>query len=548
MVRAALLALGLVSCGSGRKHEKGCRLDITGPTGEVGFGAEVELRATETCDGPPSGAPIVWSTGAAGSVLRLRTPTAEERLLLGSRPGILPVSADQGYLRVEARAGGATSEFELLLAHRHSGLPSIPVGVGVYVYGGAGGSIQRFEAPHSGRFPVKDAATGFEVPLMAGRPDVVPQDCGRPDCHASEAAAHQRTRHASALERALGAPPRGHDARCQRCHAVGAEPGIAGGFFDVAEQVGFRPFPARAMTWEELPRDLRRLGNVGCIACHGTGKIPEPAERALEYSVGVCAQCHDAPPRYAIVRDWRASRMSQLPRETLQPACAGCHTAQSFVARLRHREVRIDPATADPVACAACHDPHGPGSANPHLVRVSADGAGLSALCARCHTADLDATPERRFALRLAPMAPQSLLAPPNCIDCHRPHTFRAEPPAGEREARARALVSELATAKADLERALPELRGCNRRASTARHVAVVSDRLALVDAAGVPLGDCNDDGAFDGAEDPWVENAVAARLYPRAYELFVVERDKSRGVHSPEGASRRIRQALDGL
>src|SRR5262249_54032406 len=159
--------------------------------------------------------------------------------------------------------------------------------------------------------------------------------------------------HATALARALLHPPRGQDSHCIRCHAVAAEPGIPGGFFDVATQIGFSSIPGRAMSWDELPRDLQRLGNVGCVACHGPGRIPEAEARAAEYSVGICAQCHDAPPRYAVVREWRSSRMALLPTEALRPGCMGCHTAQGFVARTEHWNKEIDPKTADPVTCPA---------------------------------------------------------------------------------------------------------------------------------------------------------------------------------------------------
>ena len=340
VVISAWLVCGL-NCKPSGPPEASCKVAIEGPQGEVGFGVETRLQATEVCGGRPTGGLIHWSTGATGPELKLKTPTAEERLVVNSRAGVLPVSADQAVLRITASTAQAASDFGIMLAHRHSGLTSVPLGVGIYVYGGPGGSVQRFEAAKSGRHPIRDAATGFETRLMAGRPDQVPMDCARSDCHSDLAAAHATTRHGSALSRALHTPPRGHDPKCLKCHAVAAEKGIPGGFLDVAEQLGFGSFPQRSMTFDELPSPMRRLGNVGCLACHGPGRIPEPAERAIEYSAGVCAQCHDAPPRYATVRDWRSSRMSQLPADALKTGCANCHTAQGFVARLKGRTAEI---------------------------------------------------------------------------------------------------------------------------------------------------------------------------------------------------------------
>src|SRR4051794_26145320 len=106
---ACALLVAAVSCAR-KKADPSCRVVIEAPTRELGFGADVELRAREECDGKATGAPIRWSTGATGNVVHLRTPSAEERLLVTPRAGVLPVSADQADWRVSASAGAVSSE------------------------------------------------------------------------------------------------------------------------------------------------------------------------------------------------------------------------------------------------------------------------------------------------------------------------------------------------------------------------------------------------------------------------------------------------------
>jgi len=163
-----------------------------------------------------------------------------------------------------------------------------------------------------------------------------------------------------------------------------------------------------------------------------------------------------------------------------------------------------------------------------------------------CHRPDLAQSPAQRVAERRAPMAPQSVFAPVDCPRCHRPHTFRAPVLDASAEAQARTFLARLTAAKAELEAKLPTVTGCNPRALVARRVAVVGDRLALVDEKGVALGDCNDDGNFDG-EDSFLNETLAERLYARWYDFFTVERDKTRGRHNPALASRLLERALRG-
>ncbi len=531
-----------------------CRLILSAPTGEVGFAAEVPVRAAVACDGGGPPPEIVWDDGTRGPERVVRTPPLEDVIVLRDRAGLLPISPAQGTVRVRARAGGASADAEIVAAFPQSGVPSVPLGVSAYVYGGPGGAVQRV-VPTAPETDVHDARTGFRLRLTAGRPDARPQDCHRSECHPTELAALAATRHATALDRALAAPADtvagagAQAAGCPGCHASGGASGVPGGFADVARALGWWPLPAYARTLEDLPRDLQRLSGVTCFACHGPAPLPEGPARPAIWGTGVCAQCHDSPPRYTTVQQWQGTRKALLRPFAHEPECSGCHTAQGFVVRLGViRALAPEPTSVEPVTCAACHDPHGASSANPKMMRgYDTARGGASAVCSDCHRADLGVEAARRVALRLAPMAPQSELAPADCVRCHAPHGFRAAAPtAAERETAER--ISTLAErARVALRAKLVGLRGCNRAAGSARDLAVVRDRIAIVDGQGHALGDCDGDGRFKegGREDPLVSSKLAAAIYRRAYDLLTVERDRSRGLHNPERAERMLQAAL---
>ena len=194
------------------------------------------------------------------------------------------------------------------------------------------------------------------------------------------------------------------DPRCAiACHAVG-EPGLPdGGFVDVARALAFTlPHQGTPGTWAGLPRALRRLGGVGCTACHGPGAIPDKKGRWAVLRVGVCAVCHDAAPRYGHVAAWRSSRMARADAgpETRTRACARCHSTAGFLVSLGEKAAeQWAPPDHEPpmgITCAACHAVHGahegalvrdvkiPASLKPLAESLPA----TSRVCLPCHTPD----------------------------------------------------------------------------------------------------------------------------------------------------------------
>jgi hypothetical protein len=185
----------------------------------------------------------------------------------------------------------------------------------------------------------------------------------------------------------------------------------------VALELGLGQLP---LEHDELPRALRRLGGVGCAACHGPGAIPEPSGRWAILRSDVCAVCHDAPPRYGHVMALASSRMGHADHSAEvrdKPACARCHTSWGALGR---------PAPGPEVepfglSCQTCHDVHPQGSAA-HAERPEARHGLI-----------------RRFPL------PDTLPDPPAsyrgvsqvCISCHAPSSGQLRP-----EASAAALVA----------------------------------------------------------------------------------------------------------
>jgi hypothetical protein len=356
----------------------GCREALAGSlTWEVvsvegGVPAEVSLRAERR-----------------GFVVHGRTPPRAPSDPARPAWGLVPISARETGAIVlrfrHVREGRTlTRDVRVLAAARSTGLPSIPIGVGVYLRGGpftireappgghaaieaADAGLERFTPDVAGRWVLADAR-GRELALRSGEHARTPLDCGRSSCHAAETAHAASSPMAAALHGHLAEP-------CAlACHATG-EPGVPdGGFAHVAGRVGWRtPVAPRADPSSAMPRALRRLAGVGCTACHGPGAIPEASARWAILRADVCASCHDAPPRYGHVAAWSRSAMarSDLRPETRAAPCARCHTTAGFLASIDARAETEVPLDAGPlgIACAACHAPHAEARLDRALVR-----------------------------------------------------------------------------------------------------------------------------------------------------------------------------------
>src|SRR5207302_19246 len=116
------------------------------------------------------------------------------------------------------------------------------------------------------------------------------------------------------------------------------EPGSRhGGCRDVASDLGWTMALDEVDGLASLPRALRRLAGVGCLACHGPSALPESQARWSILRSDVCAYCHDAPSRYGHVEGWRASAMARADRDpeaASRANCVGCHTTWGFLERI----------------------------------------------------------------------------------------------------------------------------------------------------------------------------------------------------------------------
>jgi hypothetical protein len=358
-----------------------------------------------------------------------RMPGAHDAGLDAPSWGVVPVSprtSGDVVLEVEWKPAGGREErpvrrrLHLSAASRARGLSNVAIDAGILLAGapwvvahappGANaetqpcGDLSRLIPDVPGDWVLRDAA-GRSIAIRAGRYDETPLDCGRAQCHAAIAEAAESSPMTSALRRLLP-PASDHDSTAREgvacaiaCHATG-EPDVRdGGFGDVARALGVF---AADFEWAALPRALRRLAGVTCLACHGPGAIPAPATRWAILRSDVCATCHDAPPIYGHVAAWRSSRMARADADprTHAAGCARCHSTPGFVAGAgtdRSAPPEIGPLG---IACAACHAPHDP--AGPDKPRPASHGLlrnvplpsileGLaipapSRICLPCHT------------------------------------------------------------------------------------------------------------------------------------------------------------------
>ena len=461
---------------------------------QVGFDAPFVLTARAAggrIEWRQVGGPAVaFEVSDDGATLRARTPALSTLRPSPQTWGVLPLSAASiGELRFTASLDGAGGRarqrsVRVTAAARSSGLPSVAVDHRLYL-GGSGwrlveaprgakaavvmqGGLATLRPDVSGAWRLADGA-GRELKLRSGRYDETPLDCGRTECHPREGSEAEKSPMTSVLARGLDGALDGqslegaldgksldgaldgksrYDPSCAiACHAVG-EPGLDdGGFSDVMTHLGGAlPSTGAAGSWSALPRALRRLGGVGCTACHGPGAIPEHSGRWSILGADVCAVCHDAPPRYGQVAAWRDSRMARADSDpaTREGDCSTCHTTSGFLASLGVRSLTDEwraPADAQVgISCAACHEAHGPSSTTA-LLRLPPLPAALrgvaaparSQVCLACHSPLKSSGLPQAAAAALwlgrggvHPSTGQPLdgaplhVTPGGCVTCHR--------------------------------------------------------------------------------------------------------------------------------
>jgi hypothetical protein len=457
---ALLLAVAAAACGRAPAAcGAGPRFALAGPTVPVGYDAAFAVEARFLCPEARAGT-IAWravsglGAGAlavadGGLTARGRTPALATALGAPAPWGVVPISPrTRGEVVLEAtwrdgRGGEERHELTVAAAARARGLPNTPLGARIYL-GGTGWHVEGRPAGAAAGLEAASGATslapdvagdwrladgaGRALTLRAGRYDETPLDCGRAECHRAVSAVSAGSPMTTVLARGLPPAANGHGAAfgdgypgcALPCHATG-EPGLAdGGFTDVMAALGIDVAALGPRPWDQLPRPLRRLGGVGCLACHGPGALPEASARWSILRADVCATCHDAPARYGHVQAWRATRMARAdrdPRAGTDRACARCHTTWGFLAG---QAMETDVDRRPPVELAADVGPLGVGCAACHAVHEHGGRSTGLAL--------LRAVP--RPALLAGAPVPAPVEKSGVCLACHAPAVSDGAPPA----------------------------------------------------------------------------------------------------------------------
>lgn len=453
------------------------RIALSGPAGEVGYDAPFEITLRDLC---PRGAlaSVRWETEGAelaaadtrdgGYRFVGRTVGAPVEFGRASPSQLVAVSAAQrAETRITARftaADGsvAVSSVSVSAAPRSRGLPNVALGERILL-GGRGYRV-RERPPGSVADPMPWGALTSLIPDLGGRwvligpdsretslfvarYDSVALDCGRSDCHSTQARAAEGSPMTASLRRFFEEPLPSSSITCSfGCHTTG-EPGRAdGGFSHALAELGWHH--AELPSFAELPRALRRAGGVNCLGCHGPGQIPEPSARWSILKSDVCAYCHDAPPRYGHVAAWRGSAMAEsdrAPATRINAECARCHTTWGFLdavgSGVEGRRMPPADAPAMGITCAACHAVHDESAVRPGLLRrvtlgqefddIPSSAVERSSTCIACHSQREGRGPssvaiwtgrgvlDPETSAPLIGPAPHAAV-PGGCIGCHR--------------------------------------------------------------------------------------------------------------------------------
>lgn len=217
-------------------------------------------------------------------------------------------------------------------------------------------------------------------------------------CHGDKFNTWVGTPHASMFTNGINGVLGTYTSNCISCHTTGYDKtptAVNNGFDDRAAAYGWKfPDSLKAGNWDSMKvhyPEVAKLANIQCESCHGPGSLhmgqTDKNKIALNLSVDVCAQCHDAMSHHSKVYQWKTTAHAQSVAEGSnieymnRAPCAQCHTAQGFIdVTINGDTLSVPYAGVQPITCSACHDPHS--IRNPAQLRR----ASLAAACVGCHT------------------------------------------------------------------------------------------------------------------------------------------------------------------
>ena len=245
----------------------------------------------------------------------------------------------------------------------------------------ASACVKDNTGPAGGTSPVKDVAfVGYSNPATKQT------TCG--NCHVLKQESWLKTGHANAWDTLQSS---GHaSSACYKCHTTSGMTNIAN------DTAGYFSASTSAKPYFE---------DVQCESCHGPGAshvtVPDetqPIPYLVSYdstkNVG-CGECHSGPPHNPFYEDWSrgAHGILEAPAISSGGTCLQCHEGKTVEQRFGGSDVFVEAssATAMPIGCATCHDPHG--TSNTHELRESITVRDSTNLCIRCHERNATPTP-----------------------------------------------------------------------------------------------------------------------------------------------------------
>lgn len=388
------------------------------------------------------------------------------------------------------------------------------------------------------------------------------------------------TKHAIATEAGVNGEISSHfQASCLECHATGYDPYADNGGFDDYPFV----FPGTLQdgNYESLKDsypDAMELANVQCESCHGPGGnhlgVTKDARMVASLDPSPCGMCHDNGSRYTTNEEWSYSvhaNPGYLDYAGGRSGCSDCHSGSGFVAYVKNgAQSPAEVPETYVFSCAVCHDPHD--ATNEYQLRLMtatlANGeevelGGTGIICMDCHRARVDAVeytdnyqanlsthygphhgPQAEMLMGTnavtwdeeLPTSPHLQAITNSCVGCHMGaagdgmmaggHTFSMTTPDGEDNVEACADchgdIGESFAEKKFYLNGVADHDGDGVAEGLQEEVEGLLEKLAEL----LPQ--------VDGAVS--ISDSTVTQLEAQAgFNYFLVEEDRSLGIHNPE-------------